>query len=248
MSCGVARGKSSAVSAAGWVSGLVALVVLAAAIAAAETWDPSPITASRVLEDYETRVELSIFAGVEPSWCTPVFEKNEICTWTITKREAGWNVLAATVPTELPVHLVCEVPTTALGREADSCSVHPRRTNRADWRPPFSSERIERTRRKRAENKKAAEARQRQAAALLDSARTVMDLCRLVGKGPTSCSLPKESLRWHCVWQADLETAGHGTLATLADGAYDSDLRLECFLPADRSPRSIESCSVSAAD
>jgi hypothetical protein len=226
------------------LSGLVALV---AVVAVAEKWDPAPVTTSRVLERYETKIELSIFVGAEPSWCTLIFEKTEICTWTVSNKQAGWRALANAVRTEHPLHLVCEVPTGALSREPNSCSAHPRRSNRAEWRPPFSSERMERTRRKRAENQKAAEERQREATALLDSARTVMALSRLVGKGPTACSLPEGSLRWQCVWHADIATEGHGTLATLAGGAYDDDLRVECFLPSDRSPRSLESCSVSVA-
>jgi hypothetical protein len=242
MSHGSVRQRRSALT--GVVTALVAAVAIAAA---AEKWDPTPITASRVLERYETKVELSIFVGAEPSSCTPIFVETEICTWTISNGEAGWKALADAIRTEHSLHLVCEVPTGAHSREPDSCSVHPQRSNRADWRPPFRSERMERTRRKRAENQKAAEERQRQAAALLDSARTVMDLSRLVGKGPKACSMPKGSLRWQCVWHADLATEGHGTLATLAGAAYDDEIRLECFLPADRSPRSIESCSVSSA-
>jgi len=224
---------------------LAGAAAIASASAFAEPWKPPPITAERVLERYETKTELSIFVGAKPKWCTPIFEKTEICTWTISKGEAGWKPLADTVPTEHAVNLVCEVPTTALGREPGSCTVHPRRSNRSDWKPPFSNARIEHTRRRRVENEKAAKERQRQATALLDSARTVMDLCRLVGRGPTTCTLPEGSLRWQCVWQADLETEGHGTLATVAGGAYDDSLRIECFLPADRSPRSLESCTVS---
>jgi hypothetical protein len=252
---GVAAWRSGAGAALGALYALCApnglgLLAPGVALAQAQTqkWDPPPVTADRVLERYETKVELSIFVGAEPSWCTAVFEGEEVCTWTISNRQSGWRALAATVPTKAQVFLVCELPTSALGREPGSCSVHPRRSNRADWKPPFKNDRMERTRRKRVENEEAQAQRRRQAVALLDSARTLMDLSRLVGRGPDSCVLREGALRWRCSWRADLATEGQGTLATAAGADYDQKITLDCFLPADRSPRSLESCTLAASD
>ena len=203
--------------------------------------------AAHVLDLHETLEEINLFMDFEPMGCAPTSERRQICTWEGGASDESWKLLAPTLPSEEPISLVCELPLDGSPRTGDSCSVHPRRSNRNHWRisaPP--SDRKYRTAKARRETRAEREKLQIEAQAILEGARTVLALSRLVGQGPDECAV--EAGRRRCLWRADRSSHGHGTLATVILASLSKKVRLECWFPADGGPRKLESCTVEIGD
>src|SRR5262245_46817524 len=105
---------------------------------------PDPNAQARVdfrLSGYETKQALSEFVGTSPALCIQSSATAELCEWQASSRLPGWQSLAASINTDDRVNLICELPLSGAGRAPDSCSVHPRRSNRYSWTVPSAGPR-----------------------------------------------------------------------------------------------------------
>jgi hypothetical protein len=192
--------------------------------------------AGEVLLFHETLDEITYYMGVSPLHCAQVSDTHRVCTWIANARQRAWAELAPTVPTKDRVNLVCLLPTGDEARGADSCSVHPRRSNRDAWR------RAPVARDAPGQDRGSAQLRRSAAKGLIDRARTALELSRLVGQGPEWCVL--DDLARRCLWRTTAKTEGHGTLAMSIGAPAHKKVRMECWLPAEGGERRLETCKV----
>ena len=196
---------------------------------------------NRVLASVDTEAELTLFTGLAPRICVEVSPTARLCEWRLTKRDAGWAELSATVPTEDRINLVCAFPAAGGARGPDSCAVFPQRSNRYLYDLPPS-----RTPSRDAKREDRAEARlrfQQQASAELARAQTLLQLVTLMGAAPGSCADLGDGT-FGCAWLATSKTYGHGTLAFSLPTSTEDKVRMRCVLPADGSPRASGSCKL----
>lgn len=250
------------------VPAILTLCVSLAAVALAQgvpTGDgEAQVRLARLLADYRTRDQLTGFVGVPPDPCVACSRSTELCEWRAGPDARGWRSLSELLGKPdagflgLPgigggddeVSLLCELPKDGSARARDSCSVHPRRSNRDEWDVPTgstSSTRALRTwDRMKPTDLRAARARvEQQAKARIAAARTLVALSRLVGAAPDQCvPSPLAPERQVCLWRATNETEGHGTLAVSVLAPMQKKMRMSCELPLDGSPRAPDSCFV----
>ena len=120
---------------------IVRRVVLVALLIGCKSppYAPDPHAQARVdlqLAGYETKDSLSHFVGASPSLCIRSSATDELCEWQVGNRLQGWQALAASIETDDRVNLICSLPLSGAPRASDSCSVHPRRSNRYSWTVP----------------------------------------------------------------------------------------------------------------
>lgn len=214
-----------------------AVLGLMAGAAHSDPEDPAaaPVSAEELLHAHQTRAELSYFMGVQPFDCAQTSDSHRICTWSASRRQKSWALLAPTLPTRDRVNLVCELPSVEGPRSPDSCSLHPRRSNRTLWRGVTDPG-------EEAEGKMSGQELTAAARGLVDRARTALELSRLVGQGPESCVL--DQLVRRCLWRTTHRTEGHGTLAMAIGASVHKKVRMECWLPAEGGPRRLETCKI----
>lgn len=188
--------------------------------------DPQPAI-EQVLGAYSTALAISEIVGPNPRICVATGAGTELCEWPLGKRDRGWEPLADAIATSDRINLLCELPPAPSPREPESCTVHPRRSNRYSWKGVQGEQ-------------------QAVAAAALDAARTLPDMSRLMGAAPESCVGAAEGLR--CLWRTDDQTFGHGTLAVWIGAPLSKKVRLRCIFPADGSPRRVEACAAEIGD
>jgi len=190
-------------------------------------------TVNGILEHAVTDGEITRLVGSYPALCVESRPGMQLCEWRLGKNESGWGALAAAVHTDDRINLLCEVPLDGSPREPGSCWVFPRRSDRTLFQMPKSLGR-----------KPAAIAKYRpEAQRTLDSARTLVELSRVVGAAPVECR-PLRDERRLCLWKATSQTYGHGTLCMSAGISTTLKVRMQCELPADGSERALETCTV----
>jgi hypothetical protein len=78
----------------------------------------------------------------------------------------------------------------------------------------------------------------------LASARTQVQMSRMLGALPDACLSPASGPRT-CSWLASNRTLGHGTLAASIGTSLGNRVHLRCRFPKDGSPREPDGCRVS---
>jgi hypothetical protein len=204
---------------------------------------PDPNAQARVdfrLSGYETKQALSQFVGAGPTLCMPSSATEELCEWQLGTRLPGWATLAAAIGTDDRINLICSLPLSGAPRASDSCSVHPRRSNRYSWKVPTPGP----TKGGGAEQEGAAEVR-RQHRELADrwmaDADTLLRLSRLMGTIPSECR-PGSPGTQVCLWRTTSHTFGQGTLVVWIGASKRKKIRLQCTVPSDGSAREPHSC------
>jgi hypothetical protein len=197
---------------------------------------------SRILAGARTQDELTAFVGVPARICVRSPPSARVCEWRLEYREGRWSDLAATLPTDDSINLLCQLPADDREREPDACTAFPRRSNRFLYELPYS-----RTPSRNGERRPdAAEVRaryQQEASAEIARARTVEELSHLMGAAPNACE-DLEDAAQGCVWRAANATYGHGTLAFSISAATREKIQMRCILPDDGSPRASGSCEL----
>jgi hypothetical protein len=203
---------------------------------AAELDDATIRQMDATFADQRTRTSLTKRLRTSPILCTEVAPGQEICTWKITQRMSMWESLHEMVDTKYPVNVVCQVPMNDGSRSVGTCTIHARESI-GSMRPPSRAK-------DRSRRLKKIEELKPKAWEVIDAYLTPLELSRLVGQGPTSCTLA-DDVRF-CLWKATSQTEGHGLLAD-AIGTMKK-VRLRCEMPADGSPRAKGSCRVEIGD
>ena len=208
----------------------------------AEEYRESIALVRDVLALHRTRSEMIVLVGDIPTRCVEVPGEAEICVWSLGKQEPVWRPLAKALSTADRLNLICEFPANGALRSEDSCSVHPKRTNRSYYmarirgRGPGPAQR-----RKSVTSVSRAELKA-QAQQLLADAHTAIELSTLVGDAPAACQ--SRDAGFLCLWKANSGTYGHGTLAVSIDASFSKKIRLSCRLPAEGTRRAPDACSV----
>jgi len=183
----------------------------------------------RLLEQRSTAYAITQYVGQIPRFCFSTGNGTELCEWQVGNSDPGWSSLAEAIGTKDRINLLCEVLESGDARAPGSCTAHPRRSNRYSWK---------RNQRRTVQLRAAAKA--------IDSARTLTEMSRLMGSAPEGCvTSPQE---FHCLWRADDQTFGHGTLAVWIDVPLSKKIRLRCVFPSDGSFRDLESCAAHIGD
>lgn len=192
-----------------------------------------------LLARYTTKDQLSNHLGKLPELCARVAAGRGICTWSLGNRDPAWSALAASLPTDDRINVVCELATPGGGLAAGDCSIHPRRSNRYGWKPNRGNKK-QRKKSMGELNRERREGRER-ATAILAAAGTALELSRVVGQGPSQCAEADAGRR--CVWYATSHTWGHGTLMMAIDADPHEKVWMACVLP-ESGPRSPEACAI----
>ncbi len=194
------------------------------------------------LADVVTFEQISEFTGVTAFRCVIASPRSELCEWRMDGRSAGWRAVAEVIQTRDRIALLCVLPTDGSPRAANSCSAHPRRSNRNQWRIPPATGR----RRQAFGNRSRAEVRaeySRRANQALASSLGVVALSRLAGITPDRCTEapPNDQV---CTWKTTNHTYGHGTLVMAIEASKRKKIRMRCRLPLDGGARAPGSCLV----
>ncbi len=173
--------------------------------------------------------------------CYPVGSSWELCEWRLSPSDPGWHELASVMGTRDRVSVLCVLPSNGSPRDPQSCTAHVRRSNRDRWKVQrrAGENRADKRRSVLYETK---HHYREVAIAMLDEARTLIALSRLLGEVPSVCIANRSEL--NCLWRTTSHTWGHGTLATAADVSSRKKLRFECALPIDGGLRALDSCRI----
>ncbi len=193
----------------------------------------------QVLYAYSDADELSDFVGLPPLRCIQNSAETRLCEWQAGTRDAGWKPMAQAISTSDRVNLICELYLSGAPREPNSCTVHPRRSNRASW--DRAARRTGRGAQTASERAKVEAGNRRTTDQWMTQADTMLLMSRLMGALPNECTAHSESEQV-CTWRTTSQTFGHGTLAVWIDVSKSKKIRLHCILPADGSPRTPGSC------
>lgn len=188
----------------------------------------------RLLRDYTTLPQLNDHLGEGPRTCIEYAPGRQLCEWIIDNRSPAWRETAQAIATLDRVGIVCELPTSDAPRERDSCTVHQRRSNRDRWHVPVREKGRSQLR----------EEMRTKAQALLDEARTLPAMSRLMGAAPTYCFATPPRAQT-CEWRADSHVYGHGMLAASRKELMRKKMRLRCEFPLDGSARGPGTCEAS---
>jgi|GEM_PF-2668578 len=210
-------------------------------------FDPS--TDARVetlLAPIRDRDSLSRAFGRSTTRCFGVGSSWELCEWQLSRSDSGWHELASVMGVRDRISVLCVLPTNGNPRDPQSCTAHVRRSNRDRWRVSRPVGHLRRDHRPRSNLYETRERYRDIATGMLDDARTLIALSRLLGQTPSSCVAKGAQL--DCLWRATSQTWGHGTLATAAGFSDRKKLRLACRLPADGGLRGRNSCQIEIGD
>lgn len=192
------------------------------------------------LAGYQTKQALSHFVGAAPGLCIQSSETDELCEWQLGKGLPGWRELAAAIDSRDRLNLICVLPLSGAARASDSCSVHPRRSNRYSWKVPAATPR----KNGGGQQESASEVRRGHrelADRWMSEADTLVRLSRLIGAIPNECR-PGSPGTQICLWRTTSHTFGQGTLVVWIDASKRKKIRLQCTVPTDGSPRQPDSC------
>ena len=204
--------------------------------------EASSAAVGQILAGARTRAELTAALGRRERLCVASSPSLLVCEWRIEFEAPRWSELAAMLPTEDPLNLLCELPADGAERAPDSCIVFPRRSNRFLYLLPYSRT-PSRTAKPPADRAEVRARYQREASAEIAWARTVAELSYLVGAAPNACEDLQDATQG-CVWGAANATYGHGTLAFSVSASSSEKVRMRCILPTDGSPRASGSCEL----
>ena len=218
----------------------IALVIVFPSIAFGEVWPPakqatdSVEVATRVLAGAAALDAISRVVGGYADFCEPVSDQAAICRWAIGEDALSWPAFSRELDTGDPLILLCELPRDGSVRRPESCSVHPKRSNR-DYFHTYSSRETSKQKERRDLNNA------KFASRLLARAKTAFAISTLVGEAPKCYPFADQ---YYCLWKAHRGTYGHGTLARIIDAKRSQRVKLTCALPSDGKPRSADSCQV----
>jgi hypothetical protein len=176
------------------------------------------------------REAIDAFAGRAGDRCFPSATGHELCQWSLGNRDAGWRSLARAIQTRDRIVLLCELPTSGDARAAQSCSAHPRRSNRDEFSVPSRGGFGGRPATPASEIQKVRDRNQRQVARWIGEARTLVAMSRLMGALPDRCTPTRGSYQ-DCRWRASSRTYGQGTLATWIEVSPRKRIRFDCTFP-----------------
>ena len=214
--------------------GAAALVALACAAAGEPAGD--------LLAPARTLAEIGGRLGKQPLRCTAIDATSKLCEWQLGNGDGAWSALARSVDTGYRVSVICAVPTDGAARAPGSCAVVPCVSEREGWAVPFPGA-GQKGWSSPAQIQVARERLAARARTVLDEARTLAELSRLVGAVPAECR-PLDPQARLCTWHATSRTRGHGLLAALISAPKRKKVRLLCTLPADDGARAADSCKV----
>jgi hypothetical protein len=189
----------------------------------------------RIFAGASSRWDVIQLLHIAPEICMLGTPETQLCEWRLGNRDEAWRRLSEALDTDDRINVICAFSGESSGRQLDSCSAYPRRTNRGHWKTSSES------------GVAAGEATEqglgRRAQRELDEARTLPALTRLMGSLPDRCDDSPPDRRI-CLWRAGGQTYGHGTLVTSIGASGRKRVTLQCVLPADGSPRGRETCTV----
>lgn len=201
--------------------------------------ETDPAAAETVLMGYETKDHVSNFVGPTPSACIDSSATQEICEWELSGSDPGWRPLAKAIHSGDRLRLLCELPQDGSPRAHGSCSAHPQRSNRGEYKVSRGAG-PRRLTRNQVEQRQAES--QRRANSELAGAHDLPQLCRLLGALPDSCHETSAG-SLICMWRTNSRTQGHGMTAALINADPAKRVRLQCELPLDGSRRPDGSCA-----
>lgn len=184
---------------------------------------------SGTLSEATTKIEVVRFLSKAPGICVPSRRGFELCSWRAIERDrAAWHQLAASIGTRDRLNLLCEFPDDRAPRAPGSCSLHPRRSKEFEASPEASAA--------------LGATPENAAAATLNAAGSLIEVSKLVGDAPDSCSAtgPSASL---CVWRVSNRCEGWGLLAAVVDTT--EQVVLVCEFSRETGDRVPGSCDVS---
>jgi hypothetical protein len=194
--------------------------------------------ADLLLLSYPDKEALNGFVGDFPELCIQDTESTELCQWQASDRSPGWRDMARAIGTRDRVNLICELPLSGSPRAKGSCSIHPRRSNRAAWE---SQKRTGKGARMASDTSRVQAQNRRTVSRWMAEADTLLAMSRLMGALPAEC-LSRSPMEQICTWRTNARTFGHGILAVWIDASKTKKIRLRCAFPKDGGPRSPESC------
>ena len=165
--------------------------------------------------------DVELFMGAEPDSCVPSGPAWELCAWRyIGNRHPSWRALANEIGTSARVNVICEFEVVDGQLGPDPCTIHQAKDKIFRIAPTVgisaSPSKLART-----------------AQSILDGARNIDDLSRLVGDIPNRC-VDGESDEQRCVWFLTGRTAGRSLLSATAGRNFKTK-RFTCHLPLDGS-------------
>jgi len=196
----------------------------------------------QVLALYQGENSLNQFVGAHPATCLKGSPTTQLCEWLVGTRHAGWASLAAAIETDDYINLLCELTLDGSARAADSCTAHPRRSNRSSWRWRYPKKKGQGVRQSPDEIAKMREPYRQIANQAIANATTLVELSRLMGTMPNECK-PTTGDRQACLWRTTNQTFGHGTLVMWIVASKGEKIRFQCTLPINGTKRAPGSCS-----
>jgi hypothetical protein len=215
----------------GWRKSVALAAIACALLAGCRT--PPPLASvgagqasvEQLLAQARTEGELTLHLGPPPTTCVETGPGTKLCEWRIGDVQPAWEPIAAAIGADDKVNVLCEIPDEGLPREPGSCVAFPRRSDRY----LYGGSKLERERAESAAKER------------VQSARTLVEISHLLGAAPLQCGWLRKDARL-CTWAANSRTYGHGTLAVGLGLSTRKQFKYRCELPADGSPRKLESC------
>jgi hypothetical protein len=222
-------------------AGCLGLSLSIACASAPPAQDRTPEAAvALLLADLPDDTAVSAFLGLVPPRCIPSSTESQLCEWHVDREQPGWQALSEAIGSQAPLSLICELPVSGMPRARDSCSAHPRVSNRGKWSLPGPGwgKGAQQQDAKRAQ---LAEQYREMAERWIAQADTLARLSRLMGAIPDGCS-PLSAGEQVCLWRTTRHTFGHGTLMAWIGATPRKKIRLRCILPTDGGARAADSC------
>jgi hypothetical protein len=174
-------------------------------------------------------VRLTTFPPVRCTWSRPGYE---LCSWRFSKRDPAWWTLAPSIGTRHQVNLVCEFPRDGSPAERE-CDVYPRAAQPFREVVGAAGGTLEQR------PARGDAARRTPAWQQLGTARTPLQMSRLIGDAPDRC-LPIDARTQLCAWESGKAQWGYELLAAAAEA--EGRVLLTCHFPSDGSERAKDAC------
>lgn len=211
--------------------------LLAALFACRSTLPPERAArpASGLLDGLSTRAELTDWLGQPPHACLDLDARRSLCEWRLLRGSRRYPTIAGEMGIEDQVGILCVLPSDGDPREPGPCTLHQRRSNRDHFgrsgsaRPARGRSRADQVAALRAEARR-----------MLDDARTLLAMSRMLGELPGRCeSLGAER---RCEWLLSDQSFGHGTVVRMMGGDTRRKVRFACDFPSDGGDRRADAC------
>jgi hypothetical protein len=175
-----------------------------------------------LLAPYSTKRQLYRFLHDRAPSCAAIDEDLDLCSWRLTDDRDNWELLADAIDASERFALACVFLRADNSREPGSCQA----------RVAGKGKRVSTSK----------------AEAALEGARTFLDVARLVGTSPDSCT-PAGMATRTCIWQVSSYSPGYELVAGLLQTR--KKLLLTCKLPDERhatQERAPGSCTAQVGD